>query len=144
MIPGSGRSPGEGKSYALQYSCLENPMDRGAWWATVHRVTKSRTRLKRLNMHRPISNVLPLSSKCILCVYSEKGHGPFKCFPFISWQCSPLPAVGSGETFQDERILFPGLVLVLQTPAGRTASLGPSDSTHGFPRTQHLQQKQPP
>ena len=41
-IPGSGRSPGEGNSNPLQYSCLENPMDGGAWWATVHGVTKSR------------------------------------------------------------------------------------------------------
>ena len=45
-IPGSGRSPGEGKGNPLQYSCLENLMDRGAWWATVHGVTKSQTRLK--------------------------------------------------------------------------------------------------
>ena len=44
-IPGSGRSPGEGNGNALQYSCLENPMDGGAWWATVHGVAKSRTRL---------------------------------------------------------------------------------------------------
>ena len=44
-IPGSGRSPGEGNGTPLQYSCLESPMDRGAWRATVHRVTKSRTRL---------------------------------------------------------------------------------------------------
>ena len=44
-IPGSGRSPGEGNGNPLQYSCLENPMDGGAWWATVHGVTKSRTRL---------------------------------------------------------------------------------------------------
>ena len=44
-IPGSGRFPGGGHSNALQYSCLENPMDRGAWQATVHRVTKSRTQL---------------------------------------------------------------------------------------------------
>ena len=43
--PGSGRSPGEGNGTPLQYSSLENPMDRGAWWATVHGVTKSRTRL---------------------------------------------------------------------------------------------------
>ena len=41
-IPGSGRSPGEGNGNPLQYSCLGNPMDRGAWWATVHGVTKSR------------------------------------------------------------------------------------------------------
>ena len=44
-IPGSGRSPGEGNGYPLQYSCLETPMDGGAWWATVHGVAKSRTRL---------------------------------------------------------------------------------------------------
>ena len=42
-IPGSGRSPGEGHGNPLQYSCLENPMDRGAWQATVHRVAESDT-----------------------------------------------------------------------------------------------------
>ena len=45
LIPGSGRSPGEGNGNLLQYSCLENPTDRGAWRATVHRVTKCWTRL---------------------------------------------------------------------------------------------------
>ena len=44
-IPGSGRSPGDGNGNPLQYSCLENPVDEGAWWATVHGVAKSRTRL---------------------------------------------------------------------------------------------------
>ena len=44
-IPGLGQSPGEGNGYPLQYSCLENPMDRGAWWATVHEVTQSWTQL---------------------------------------------------------------------------------------------------
>jgi len=39
-IPGLGRSPGEGNGSPLQYSCLENPMDRGAWWVTVHEITK--------------------------------------------------------------------------------------------------------
>ena len=59
-IPGSGRSPGEGNrdlrfsiliqyGSSLQYSCLENPMDRRAWQATVHRVAKNQTRLKRLS-----------------------------------------------------------------------------------------------
>ena len=43
LIPGSGRSPGGGNGNPLQYSCLENPMDRGAWRATVHGVAKSRT-----------------------------------------------------------------------------------------------------
>ena len=43
LIPGLGRPPGEGSGNPLQYSCLENPMDRGAWWAAVHEVTKSWT-----------------------------------------------------------------------------------------------------
>ena len=59
-IPGSGRSPGEGSGNPLQYSCLENPMDGGAWQATVHEVAKSQTRLSNftftfiyiyINMH---------------------------------------------------------------------------------------------
>ena len=45
LIPGLGRSPGEGNGNPLQYSCLENPMDGGAWWATVHGVAESWTRL---------------------------------------------------------------------------------------------------
>ena len=44
-IPGSGRSPGEGNGNPLRYSCLEDPMDGGAWWAAVHGVAKSRTQL---------------------------------------------------------------------------------------------------
>ena len=42
-VPGLGRSLGEGNGYPLHYSCLENPMDRGAWWGTVHEVAKSQT-----------------------------------------------------------------------------------------------------
>ena len=49
--PESGRSPGEGYGNPLQYSCLENLIDRGAWQAIVHRVTKSQTRLKSFGMH---------------------------------------------------------------------------------------------
>ena len=45
LIPGSGRLFGEGNGNPLQYSCVENPVDRGAWWATVQRVSKSRTGL---------------------------------------------------------------------------------------------------
>ena len=44
-FPGSGSSPGEGNGNPFQYSCLENPMDRRAWWATIHRVAKSWKRL---------------------------------------------------------------------------------------------------
>ena len=50
-ILGSGRSPGGGHGNPLQYSNLENPMDRGTWKATVHRVTKSQIQLKRLSVH---------------------------------------------------------------------------------------------
>ena len=53
-IPGWGRSPGGGHGNPLWYSCLENPMDREVWWATVHRVAKSRTRLKLLEQQRII------------------------------------------------------------------------------------------
>ena len=50
-IPGLGIFPGEGHGNPLQYPCLENPMDRGAEWATVHRITKSQTQLKGLSKH---------------------------------------------------------------------------------------------
>ena len=51
LIPGWRSSSKKGNGYPLQYSCLEHPMDRGAWRAAVHRVTKSQTRLKQLSMH---------------------------------------------------------------------------------------------
>ena len=50
-IPGVGRSPGEGNGKPLEYSSLENPMDSGAWWATIRAVTKSRTRLSKEHFH---------------------------------------------------------------------------------------------
>ena len=50
-IPGLGRSPGEGNGKPLQHSCLENPKDRGAWWAMVHRIAKRWTQLKQLSTH---------------------------------------------------------------------------------------------
>ena len=60
LIPGSRRSPGGGHGKPLQYSCLENPMDRRVWWTTVHRVEKSWTRLKRLSMLTQYYNDLRL------------------------------------------------------------------------------------
>ena len=62
-IPGLGRSPGEGNGKPVQYSCLENPMDPGAWWATVHGVAKSRTRLSDFS-----SLLLHHSLKHFLCL----------------------------------------------------------------------------
>ena len=80
LIPGSGRSPGGGHDSPLQDSCLENPMDRGAWQATVHRVTKSWTQLKRLSTstHGRLSNgpqrhKLPIPWKLEMWPYIAKG-----------------------------------------------------------------------
>ena len=66
LIPGLGRSPGEGNGKPFQHSCLENPKDRGAWWAMVHRVAKSWTQLKQLSTHActPALTCFPSGSDC--------------------------------------------------------------------------------
>ena len=61
-VPGLGRSPGEGHGNPLQYSCPENPMGRGAWWAMVHRVVKSQTQLNRLSTHNVFSMICVLET----------------------------------------------------------------------------------
>ena len=58
LIPGSGRSPGEGNGNPLQYSYMGNPVDRGTWWATVHEVTKELDVTQQLN------------NNCLLCIFS--------------------------------------------------------------------------
>ena len=62
-----GKHCGEGNGNPLQHSCLENPVDRGAWWAAVHRVAQSQTRLKRLSMHACVGegNGTPLQCSCL-------------------------------------------------------------------------------
>ena len=67
LIPGSGRSPGGGHGNPPQYSCLENPMDRGACWATVHRVTQSWTRLKHTHTH---THTHPFVSKVMSLLFN--------------------------------------------------------------------------
>ena len=68
-LPGLGRSPGEGNGNPLQYSCLENSMDRGAWWAIVHGVVKSRTRLSNFtftfHFHALEKEMATHSSSCL-------------------------------------------------------------------------------
>ena len=81
-IPGSGRSPGEGNGNPLQYSCLENPMGRGAWWATAHRVTKSRTRLRD-----HFTFTLGLCTSCYLCLETSP-----------SWSTEHIPAHSASLT----------------------------------------------
>ena len=70
-IPGLGRSPGEGSGNPLQHSCLENPMDRGAWWSIVHMFTKESDMTRNLNVYlqipdfstlTPHSNLKPLKA----------------------------------------------------------------------------------
>ena len=66
LIPAWGRSPWGGHDNPPQYSCLENPVNRGAWWATVHGVTKSQTQLQQLSMYTcplPINHKFPDSSE---------------------------------------------------------------------------------
>ena len=97
-IPGLGRYPAGGHGNPLQYSCLENPTDRGAWWATIHRVAKSQTRLKWLSTHpdiitgyeaqggalsRSLQEVLVCVCVCTpTCIHTQGGrvrlHGGFQ------------------------------------------------------------------
>ena len=57
LISGSGRSPGRSHGNPCQYSCLGNPMDRGAWWVTVHRITKSWTRIQE-DVHKRVCSLI--------------------------------------------------------------------------------------
>ena len=73
-VSGLGRSPGERHGKSLQYSCLENPMDRGAWWATVHGAAKSQVRLRDLihsSVHvlTPIPQFLPLLLSPLISIH---------------------------------------------------------------------------
>ena len=92
-IPRSGRSPGGGHDTPLQYSCLENPMDRGAWRATVHRVSKNRKRLKRLSTHVPFLEQ-------VVCVNSFRQLGGSRKF-FLGFPGGPVlksPLANAGDT----------------------------------------------
>ena len=68
LIPGSGRSPREGNGNPLQYSCLENPMDRGSWWATVHGVTRVR---HNLATERPPVSIIYLCANKMFCTHNS-------------------------------------------------------------------------
>ena len=88
-IPGSGRSPGGGNGNPFQYSCLENLMDRGAWWATVHGIAKSQTQLKWLSMHAVLTYPVMVTFSYFflfyvftLLVFSQRLRTSHK-----QWQC---------------------------------------------------------
>ena len=74
LIPGLGRSPGKGNGNPLQYSCLENPMDGGVWWATVHVFAKSQTRLSDFThslTHSEISRKLVILREHLMQRWSQ-------------------------------------------------------------------------
>ena len=81
-IPGLERSPGEGNGNPLQYSCLENPMDGGAWWATVHGVAKSRTRLS--NFTHSLSFRIVLNLQKNYNHSTEFAYNPHPVFPSVN------------------------------------------------------------
>ena len=70
-IPGLRSSPGGGHGNPLQYSCLENSMDRGAWWAIVRGVTKSQTRLKQLIAYIHIYRYIYVCIHCLYAIYTD-------------------------------------------------------------------------
>ena len=76
LIPGSGRSPGRGNGNPLQYSCLENSMDRGTWYATVHGAAESRTRLSDL-AHTHAIGLYGAAGHSVFAVYSWTGAAYF-------------------------------------------------------------------
>ena len=78
-IPRSGRSPGVGNGRSLQYSCLANPMDRGAWWATAHGVTKSQLWLSDLaHKHVHVYLAVKLSIRTLKSLKFVERHSPPK------------------------------------------------------------------
>ena len=97
-IPGSRRSPGKRNDNTLQYSCLGNPLDRGAWEATVHRASKSRTQLKQLSNHYigfpDGSSGKESASQC--SSYSRHGFDPWvkKITWRRKWQLTPVFLLG--------------------------------------------------
>ena len=116
-IPGSGRSPGEGNGHPLQYSCLWNSMDRGAWWATVHGVTKELDTTERLRLEHLYSqffattptpklflmNLQSQWSVCGLCSQQQLVFTSMK--PLLTLPHSHLPLVLSPSLHQKGRLL---------------------------------------
>ena len=106
-IPGLGRSPGEGNGNPLQYSCLENPMDRGTWRATVHRVSQSQTRLKQLGMHTHTLIIIAPDKKSVAFQARMRSLNCFK-----SQFCSKSSPKMSKVKWQLVEKYFPSFLLV--------------------------------
>ena len=118
-IPGLGGSPGGGNGTPIQYSCLGDPMDRWAWWATVHRVTKSWTRLSNFTSHH--FYMWTYKSHIIWRIYSETFH---------AHSCSAEPQFPSPLTSTNLLTSFQGYrahpdVMVRQAYGGCLLDMGP-------------------
>ena len=142
--PASGRSPGEGNGNPLQYSCLENPMGRGAWRSSVHGVTLSRTRLKRLSMHdwgnsRALGDSgraglcakpgtweteLPASPKKAVVLLTQKIIG-VNLHGILHMPCFPSPTTGDAWPKSPRILLSPPLGASLCPPDARTFTTQP-------------------
>ena len=85
LISGLGRSPGEGNGYPIQYSCLENPMDRGAWWVTVHGVTRVRHDLVTKATNLDLRTLKPTGNWCLV----RTNLGVDACYSFSDSFLSP-------------------------------------------------------
>ena len=107
-IPGSGRSPEDGNGNPLQDSCLENPVDREAWWATVHRATKGRTQLNNFT-YLASASVLPMR---IQSWFPLRLTGLSPCCPRDSQEASPVPQFKDINSLELCLLYGPALITV--------------------------------
>ena len=119
-IPGLGRSSGGGHGNLLHFSCLENPMDRGAWCSTVHGPTKSQTQLKWLSMHFTsypqvdnTKNYLPsnrnMKNCCVLCSFANTGYGSHSMAAFSMAPSSFFDGSHSHPGWKLKSLLWPSM-----------------------------------
>ena len=140
-IPGLGRSHREGNGNPLQYSCLENPMDRGGWQATVHGVAKSQTQLSNFTLcltllQAPLSIGFPRQEYWSRLPFPSPGDLPNPGINMVSptWQADSLPLSHlwshNASIIQDNRINgFPGGSVVKNLPT----NVGASGNSSGIP-----------
>ena len=118
-IPGCGRSPGGVNGSPLQYSCLENSTDRGAWWAIVHEVAKSRTRLSTHAHTKNIVNITgPVSNRCQIgkCREEENRTGTSSEPGLMPGPLCSLSMAASSWDSPDESSLRYSIVLLADSP----------------------------